>query len=123
MKRAYWAGALARGDRVITPSNFAAASVAARYQLTPDRITVIPRQIDIAAFDPARVDRARVDAFFAEATAFAEFWRRGEGSADVMPLGERTPDAWAALAAIRTASSTGRRPDESRSVRSVVPAR
>ena len=60
--RAYWAGALARGDRVITPSNFAAASVAARYQLTPDRITVIPRQIDIAAFDPARVDRARVEA-------------------------------------------------------------
>src|SRR6476619_2243842 len=60
--RAYWAGALARGDRVITPSNCAAASVAARYQLTPDRITVIPRQIDIAAFDPARVDRARVEA-------------------------------------------------------------
>src|SRR5882724_11213480 len=28
---AYWAGALARGDRVITPSNFAAAPVMARY--------------------------------------------------------------------------------------------
>ena len=33
--RAYWAGALARGDRVITPSNFAAAPMIARYELTP----------------------------------------------------------------------------------------
>ena len=32
---AYWAGALARGDRVITPSNFAAAPMIARYALTP----------------------------------------------------------------------------------------
>jgi glycosyltransferase involved in cell wall biosynthesis len=49
---AYWAGALARGDRVITPSNFAAAPMIARYALTPERITVIPREIDMAAFDP-----------------------------------------------------------------------
>jgi len=60
--RAYWAGALARGDRVITPSNFAAAPIIARYALTPDRITVIPREIDMAAFDPATVDRERVEA-------------------------------------------------------------
>ena len=60
--RAYWAGALARGDRVITPSNFAAAPMIARYALTPDRITVIPREIDMAAFDPATVDRERVEA-------------------------------------------------------------
>jgi glycosyltransferase involved in cell wall biosynthesis len=60
--RAYWAGALARGDRVITPSNFAAAPVIARYELTPDRITVIPREIDTAAFDPTTVDRERVEA-------------------------------------------------------------
>jgi glycosyltransferase involved in cell wall biosynthesis len=60
--RAYWAGALARGDRVIAPSNFAAAPVVARYALTPDRITVIPREIDMAAFDPSTVDRERVEA-------------------------------------------------------------
>src|SRR5438309_1197736 len=52
----------ARGDRVIAPSNFAAAPVVARYGLTPDRITVIPREIDMAAFDPASVDRERVEA-------------------------------------------------------------
>jgi glycosyltransferase involved in cell wall biosynthesis len=60
--RAYWAGALARGDRVVAPSNYAVAPVAARYGLPPDRITVIPRSIDSAAFDPAAVDAERVEA-------------------------------------------------------------
>src|SRR5262249_56340886 len=61
--RAYWAGALARGDRVITPSNFAAAPVMARYDLPRERLTIIPRSIDTAAFDPAKVDPTRVEAF------------------------------------------------------------
>jgi glycosyltransferase involved in cell wall biosynthesis len=60
--RAYWAGALARGDRVITPSNYAAAPVAARYDLPRERITVVPRSIDTAAFDPDAVDPERVEA-------------------------------------------------------------
>jgi glycosyltransferase involved in cell wall biosynthesis len=60
--RAYCAGALARGDRVIAPSNYAAAPVAARYDLPPDRITLIPRSIDTAAFDPAAVGAERVEA-------------------------------------------------------------
>jgi glycosyltransferase involved in cell wall biosynthesis len=60
--KAYWASALARGDRVITPSNFAAAPVMARYGLPRERLTVIPRSVDTAAFDPAAVDAERVDA-------------------------------------------------------------
>jgi glycosyltransferase involved in cell wall biosynthesis len=60
--RAYWMGALARGDRVITPSSFAAAPVMARYDLQRERLMVIPRSIDMAAFDPAAVDSARVEA-------------------------------------------------------------
>jgi glycosyltransferase involved in cell wall biosynthesis len=60
--RGYWAGALARGDRVITPSNFAAAPVMARYDLPRERLTIIPRSIDTAAFDPAAVDSGRVEA-------------------------------------------------------------
>jgi glycosyltransferase involved in cell wall biosynthesis len=60
--RAYWASSLARGDRVITPSNFAAASVMARYALPRERLTVIPRSIDTERFDPATVDAGRVDA-------------------------------------------------------------
>jgi len=60
--RAYWAGALARGDRVITPSNFAAAPVMARYDLPRERLTVVPRSIDTAAFDPAAVEPERIEA-------------------------------------------------------------
>jgi glycosyltransferase involved in cell wall biosynthesis len=60
--RAYWAGSLARGDRVITPSNYAAAPVMARYGLPRERLTVIPRSIDTETFDPAAVDAERVDA-------------------------------------------------------------
>jgi glycosyltransferase involved in cell wall biosynthesis len=60
--RAYWAAALARGDWVITPSNFAAAPVVARHNIPRERLTIIPRSIDIAAFDPGSVDAARVEA-------------------------------------------------------------
>jgi len=49
--------ALARGDRVITPSNFAAAPLVARYNIPRERLTIIPRGIDIDAFDPAAVKR------------------------------------------------------------------
>lgn len=59
---AYWASALARGDRVITPSNFAAGPVMQRFGLARERLTVIPRSIDTATFDPGAVDSARVDA-------------------------------------------------------------
>ena len=59
---AYWASALARGDRVITPSNYAAAPVMARYDLPRERLTIIPRNIDTATFNPAAVARERVDA-------------------------------------------------------------
>jgi glycosyltransferase involved in cell wall biosynthesis len=57
----YWSGALARGDRVIAPSNYAAAPAAARYGLTQDRITIVPRSIDTAMFDPTAVTAERVD--------------------------------------------------------------
>jgi glycosyltransferase involved in cell wall biosynthesis len=60
--RAFWASALARGDRVISPSSFAAAPVMERYDLPRERITVIPRGIDTAAFDPATVAPERVEA-------------------------------------------------------------
>jgi glycosyltransferase involved in cell wall biosynthesis len=60
--RAYWAGALARGDRVIAPSNYAAAPVAARYGLPRERVAVVPRSIDTAVFDPAAVAPERIEA-------------------------------------------------------------
>src|SRR5262245_7494441 len=60
--RALWANSLARGDRVISPSSFAAAPVMERYDIPRERVTVIPRSIDTAAYDPAAVDAARIDA-------------------------------------------------------------
>src|SRR5262249_8998996 len=58
----YWAAGLARGDWVITSSNFAAAPVIARHKIARERVTIIPRSIDIAAFDPAAVEPARIGA-------------------------------------------------------------
>src|SRR6266851_3614308 len=50
------------GERVITPSNYAAAPVMARYELPRERLTIIPRSIDTAAFDPAAIAPERVEA-------------------------------------------------------------
>ena len=60
--RAYWEAGLARGDSVITPSNFAAAPMIARHKISRERLTIIPRSIDVTAFDPAAVDPATVAA-------------------------------------------------------------
>ncbi len=87
---------LFNGDGVVPPE--AATDVEARQALldvmatmgsTPDR-----------GGHPG-VDRARVDAFFAEAAAYSEFWRRGEANPEIMPLGDRTSAAFAALSAVR----------------------
>ncbi|MGI4975564.1 MAG: glycosyltransferase family 4 protein [Janthinobacterium lividum] len=51
---------LARGDRVIAISGFVARQVAARHGVGADRLRVIPRGVDVAAFDPAVVSGERV---------------------------------------------------------------
>ena len=51
---------LARGDRVIAPSSYVSRAMIERYKLAPDRITVIPRAIDTAAFNPAAVSADRI---------------------------------------------------------------
>ena len=57
-----FARALARGDRVIAPSSYVSQAVIERYNIPVDRITVIPRAIDVALFDPALVSANRVAA-------------------------------------------------------------
>jgi glycosyltransferase involved in cell wall biosynthesis len=52
---AFAAGALAQGDRIIAPSIYAAQPVMERYRVAHDQITVIPRAIDTAVFDPLAV--------------------------------------------------------------------
>jgi glycosyltransferase involved in cell wall biosynthesis len=53
---------LARGDRVIAPSSYVSRAMIERYKLTSDRITVIPRAIDTAKFNPAAVSSDRIAA-------------------------------------------------------------
>lgn len=55
-------GSLARGDRVIAPSSFVSLAMIARYKIPPERVTVIPRSVDTAAFSPAMVPPERIGA-------------------------------------------------------------
>ncbi len=51
---------LSRGDRVIAPSAYVSRAIIERYKIAPARISVIPRAVDTAAFDPAAVDGDRI---------------------------------------------------------------
>jgi glycosyltransferase involved in cell wall biosynthesis len=55
-------GALAQGDRIIAPSIYAATPAMERYGIAPDQITIIPREIDTAMFDPLAVRPERSEA-------------------------------------------------------------
>ena len=55
-------GSLARGDRVIAPSTYVSRTMVERYRIAPDRITVIPRSVDTAKFNPAAVSADRIAA-------------------------------------------------------------
>ena len=61
LKRWYNA-VMTRGDAIIANSAFTAAHVSAAHGLSLDRIDVIPRGIDIAAFTPAHVAAHRIEA-------------------------------------------------------------
>jgi glycosyltransferase involved in cell wall biosynthesis len=56
------AAALAQGDRIIAPSIYAATPVMKRYGVANDQITIIPREIDTAGFDPLAVSPERSEA-------------------------------------------------------------
>ena len=53
---------LARGDRVIAPSTYVSRAMIERYKLSAERITVIPRAVDTAKFNPAAVSGERIAA-------------------------------------------------------------
>jgi glycosyltransferase involved in cell wall biosynthesis len=57
---------MASGDRVIAVSEHVAGHVRERYGVPPERLRVIRRGIDMRRFDPAAVERARVDAAAAQ---------------------------------------------------------
>lgn len=53
---------LARGDRVIAPSSYVSMAMIDRYRIPPGRITVIPRAVDTANFNPAAISSHRIAA-------------------------------------------------------------
>jgi len=61
LKRKY-NSVMAKGDLVIANSQWIAAHVQQVHDIPPDRIVTIPRGVDLAAFDPAAVPEARIDA-------------------------------------------------------------
>jgi glycosyltransferase involved in cell wall biosynthesis len=60
--RGRYASALALGDRIISPSNYAAAPVIERFGVAPEQITIVPRVIDTAAYNAAVISTARIKA-------------------------------------------------------------
>lgn len=55
-------GAISRGHRIITRSQFDALPMIQRYGVAPERISVIPRSINTDIFDPKNVEPSRVAA-------------------------------------------------------------
>ncbi|GAB4227233.1 MAG: glycosyltransferase family 4 protein [Methyloligellaceae bacterium] len=53
---------MARGDRVIANSRFTAQLIQERHGTPSQRLRVIPRGVDIAAFDPRRIAASRIRA-------------------------------------------------------------
>lgn len=82
--RGRYAGALAQGDRVIAPSNYAAVPIMERYGLRSDQITIVPRVIDTATYDLAAVSRERSD-------AQREHWRVAPDDRVIMIPGRVAP--------------------------------
>jgi glycosyltransferase involved in cell wall biosynthesis len=59
---ALWHRSLALGDRVIAPSSYISRAMIERYKIPSERITVIPRAVDTAMFNPAAVSGDRIAA-------------------------------------------------------------
>ena len=74
---------MARGERVIAISHFVGEHVARIYGVGPDRLRIIPRGVDLTAFDPHRVNGERV-------AALAKQWRVPEDAMVVMLPGRLT---------------------------------
>ena len=58
----FYRASLARGGRVIAPSSYVSLAMIERYKIPPARITVVPRAVDTAAFNPAAITSDRIAA-------------------------------------------------------------
>src|SRR5262249_1304629 len=58
----FYNGVMARGDRVITPSDQIAELIVARHGVAWERIAVIPSAVDVGRFDPTALTGDRINA-------------------------------------------------------------
>jgi glycosyltransferase involved in cell wall biosynthesis len=58
----FYLGSLSRGDRVISHSMYNARPMITRHRIPPERVSVIPRSIDLGYFNPVNVAPERVSA-------------------------------------------------------------
>lgn len=79
-----YVGALARGDRVIARSMFNAQPMIDRYNIPVDRVSVVPRGIDMKIFDPNAVGHERV-------AALRQHWGIPSGVRIVLATGRVAP--------------------------------
>jgi glycosyltransferase involved in cell wall biosynthesis len=75
---------LARGDRVIAPSSYAATPVIERFGLDNDLVTVIPRGIDTIRFDPQAVPQGSI-------AALRQAWRIAPDERVILTPGRVAP--------------------------------
>lgn len=76
--------ALAQGHRIISPSLYAATPFMQRYGIAHDQVTIIPREIDTAKFDPVAVHPERSE-------ALREAWRIPSQARVVLVPGRLAP--------------------------------
>jgi len=82
LKRLY-NSVMARGDAVIANSNFTCEYLMRQHGTNDDRITVIPRGVDMAQFDPDKIDSKSVK-------AIRESWGVGKGDIALVLPGRLT---------------------------------
>lgn len=74
---------MTRGRRIIVASHFIADHVRKHYGVGDDRLRLIPRGVDLATFDPARVSAERM-------IQLAQAWRLPDGAPVIMLPGRLT---------------------------------
>lgn len=74
---------MAKGERVIAISEFVAGHVSQVYGVTPDRLRIVPRGVDLTRFNPERVGAERL-------ITLARQWQLPDGAPVVMLPGRLT---------------------------------
>ena len=84
------------GDGIVPADS---ASDDATKAVIADIITCLGTDADVSG--KPGVSQAKVDQFFAEATAYSDWWKKAEGDATVLPLGVNTEAAAGAVKAVK----------------------